>query len=84
MILVPALTASHFLLSLCTLIFGLLLGCLSHRCCRRKRSSKTMKKKFVPSVDEPVYSEIPPKAVPSVYHVSESVKSVDNMAYGYV
>ena len=34
--------------------------------------------------EEPVYSEIPPKTVPSVHHVSESVKSVDNVAYRYV
>ena len=84
MILIPVLTASHLFLSLCTLIVGLLLGSLSHRCCGRRRSSKTMDKKSVSSVDEPVYSEIPPKAVSSVYHASESVKSVDNVAYGYV
>ena len=83
-ILVPVLTASHLLLSLCTLIVGLLLGSLSHRYCRRKKSSKTMDKKFVSSAEEPVYSEIPPKTVPSVYRVSESVKSVDNVAYGQV
>ena len=37
------------------------------------------------SMDEPVYSEIPPKAVPSAYrHVSELVEPVDNVAYGQV
>lgn len=85
-ILIPVLTASHLLLSLCTLIAGLLLGCLSHRCCGpRRRSPQTSDKKFVSSMDEPVYSEIPPKAVPSAYrHVSELVKPVDNVAYGQV
>ena len=34
--------------------------------------------------EEPVYSEIPPKTVPSANHVSELVKSVDNVAYGQV
>jgi hypothetical protein len=83
-ILIPVLIASHLLLSLCTLLVGLLLGCLlSHRC-RKRRSSTTQNKKFASSVDEPMYSEIPPKAVPSVYHVSELVKSVDNVAYGRV
>ena len=43
-----------------------------------------MDKKCMSSMDEPVYSEIPPKGVPSVYHVSELVKSVDNVAYGQV
>ena len=43
-----------------------------------------MDKKFVSSVEEPesVYSEIPPKSVPSVYRAS--VKSVDNVAYGQI
>jgi hypothetical protein len=83
--LIPVLIVSHLLLSLCTLLVGLLLGCrLSHRCRRRRSSSTTQDKKFASSVDEPVYSEIPPKAVPSVYHVSELVKSVDNVAYGRV
>ena len=41
-----------------------------------------MDKKFASFVEEPVYSEIPPKAALSEYHVSESVKSVDNVAYG--
>ena len=86
MILIPVLIASHFLLSLFTLVVGLLLGCLLSQRCRgrSKRSSKTADKKFASSVDEPVYSEIPPKAVPSVHHVSELVKSVDNVAYGRV
>ena len=83
-VLVPILTASHLLLSLCTLIVGVLLGSLLHRCCKRRKSSNTMDEKFASSVEEPVYSEIPPKIVPSVYHVSESVKSVDNVAYGQV
>ena len=87
MILIPVLIASLLFLSLSTLVIGLLLGCLlSQRCCRRaaRRSSKAVDKKFASSVDEPVYSEIPPKVVPSVYHVSELVKSVDNVAYGRV
>ena len=79
-ILVPALTASHLLLSSCTLIIGLLLGSMSHRCCW-KRTESLMDKKIA---EEPVYSEIPPKTVLSVHNVSESVKSVDNVAYGYV
>ena len=80
-VLVPILTASHLLLSLCTLIVGVLLG----SCCKSRKSSNTMDKKFVSSsVEEPVYSEIPPKIIPSVYHVSELVKSVDNVAYGQV
>ena len=86
MILIPVLIASHLLLSLSTLVVGLLLGfLLPQRCCRRAgRPSKTADKKFGSSMDEPVYSEIPPKVVQSVYHVSELVKSVDNVAYGRV
>ena len=79
-ILVPALTASHLLLSSCTLIIGLLLGSCSQRCCRKKAEFSTDKK----LAEEPVYSEIPPKAVPPVCHLSESVKSVDNVVYGQV
>ena len=79
--LVPALTASHFLLSSCTLIIGLLVGSLSHRCCRKKTNMSSMNEKVA---EEPVYSEIPPKSVPSANHVCELVKSVDNVAYGQV
>ena len=79
-ILVPVLTASHLFLSLCTLVIGLLLGSLSHRCRSIKKSSTNTK--LPSSPEEPVYSEISPKAVPSVYHTS--VKSVDNVVYGQV
>ena len=83
--LILVLTASHLLLSLCTLIIGLLLGCLSYKCCRGRRSSRISNKKFVSFVNEPLYSEIPPKVVPLAYrHVSELVKPVDNVAYGQV
>ena len=79
-IFVPALIASHLFLSSCTLIIGFLLGSLSHRCCKKKSSN--IDNKLTPSIEEPVYSEIPPKTVPSVFQAS--VKSVDNVAYGQI
>jgi hypothetical protein len=80
-VLVPALTASHLLLSSCSLIIGLLVGSLSHRYCRKKSKMSSMDEKIA---EDPVYSEVSPKAVQSANHVSELVKSVDNVAYGQV